>query len=44
VARFFPIEAACSRFVSAILMEISEEWQTAGKRHIVFDDENAISG
>jgi len=44
VARLFPNEAACSRLVSAILMEISEDWQTADKRYVVFDDENAIRG
>ena len=44
VARLFPNEAACSRLVSAILMEISEDWQTAGKRYVVFDEENAIRG
>ena len=44
VARLFPNEAACLRLVSAILMEISEDWQTADKRYVVFDDENAIRG
>ena len=44
VARLFPNEAACLRLVSAVLMEISEDWQTAGKRYVVFDDENAIRG
>jgi len=44
VARLFPNEAACLRLVSAILMEISEDWQTADKRYVVFDDENAITG
>jgi transposase-like protein len=44
VARLFPNEAACLRLVSAVLMEISEDWQTADKRYVVFDDENAISG
>ncbi len=44
VARLFPNEAACTRLVSAILMEISEDWQTADKRYVVFEDENAISG
>lgn len=28
VARLFPNEASCLRLVSAVLMEISEEWQT----------------
>ena len=40
VARLFPNDAACLRLVSAVLMEISEDWQTADKRYVVFDDEN----
>ena len=28
VARLFPNEASCLRLVSAVLMEISEEWET----------------
>jgi putative transposase len=43
VARLFPNEAACLRLVSAVLMEISEEWQTADNRYVVFDD-GAIRG
>jgi transposase-like protein len=42
VARLFPNEASCLRLVSAILMEISDDWQTADKRYVVF--ENAIEG
>ena len=38
VARLFPNEAACLRLVSAVLIEISEDWQTADKRYVVFDD------
>jgi len=34
----FPIEAACLRFVSAVLMEISEEWGS-GKVIFTMDDE-----
>jgi hypothetical protein len=30
--------------VSAILMEISEDWQSAGKRYVVFNKEPAIEG
>jgi hypothetical protein len=30
--------------VSAILMEISEDWQSAGKRYVVFNKESAIEG
>lgn len=36
VARIFPNEASCLRLVSAILMEISEEWET-GKVYLAFD-------
>ena len=35
VARLFPNEASCLRLVSAILMEISEEWET-GKAYLTF--------
>jgi putative transposase len=35
VARMFPSEASCLRLVSAILMEISEEWET-GKAYLTF--------
>ena len=42
VARLFPNDAACLRLVSAVLMEISEDWQTADKRYVVFNDEDAI--
>lgn len=42
VARLFPNEASCLRLVSAILMEISDDWQTADKRYVVFED--AIEG
>lgn len=42
VARLFPNEASCLRLVSAILMEISDDWQTADKRYVVF--EAAIEG
>lgn len=44
VARLFPNEAACLRLVSAILMEISEDWQSAGKRYVVFNKKCAIEG
>ncbi len=44
VARLFPNEAACLRLVSAILMEISEDWQSADKRYVVFEDERAVEG
>ena len=37
VCRHFPNEASCLRLVSAVLMEISEEWQT-GKAYLTFDD------
>ena len=37
VARLFPNEASCLRLVSAILMEISDEWET-GKAYLTFED------
>ena len=37
VVRIFPNEASCLRLVSAILMEISEEWET-GKVYLTLDD------
>lgn len=37
VARHFPNEASCLRLVSAILMEISDEWET-GKAYLTFND------
>lgn len=37
VASLFPNEASCLRLVSAVLMEISDEWQT-GKAYLTFDD------
>jgi transposase-like protein len=44
VARLFPNEAACLRLVSAVLMEISEDWQTAERRYVVFNEDQAIEG
>lgn len=38
VARLFPNEASCLRLVTAVVMEISEEWQT-GKRYLSFSAE-----
>lgn len=38
VARLFPNEASCLRLVTAIVMEIAEDWQTADKRYITFTD------
>jgi transposase-like protein len=40
VAGLFPNEASLLRLVSAVLMELSEEWQT-GKRYLNMDVENA---
>ncbi len=37
VATLFPNEASCLRLVSAVLMEISDEWQT-GKAYLTFND------
>ena len=36
VVTIFPNEASCLRLVSAILMEISEDWET-GKTYLTFD-------
>ena len=41
VARLFPNEAALLRLVSAIEMEISEDW-IAGKRYLNIEAENEI--
>ena len=38
VARLFPNEASCLRLVSAVLMEISEEWET-GKVYLSLTDD-----
>lgn len=38
VARLFPNEASCLRLVTAIVMEIAEDWQTADKRYLTFGD------
>lgn len=38
VARLFPNEASCLRLVTAIVMEIAEDWQTADKRYLTFAD------
>ncbi len=38
VARLFPNEASCLRLVSAVLIEIAEDWQTADKRYLSFED------
>ena len=35
VATLFPSEASCLRLVSAVLMEISDEWE-AGKAYLTF--------
>lgn len=38
VARLFPSEASCLRLVTAVVMEIAEDWQTADKRYLTFSD------
>ena len=38
VARLFPNEASCLRLVTAVVMEISEEWVT-GKRYLTLNDD-----
>jgi transposase-like protein len=35
VVTIFPNEASCLRLLSAILMEVSEEWETDQKRYLV---------
>lgn len=37
VARLFPNEASCLRLVTALVMEISDDWQT-GKAYLIFSD------
>ena len=44
VARLFPNEASCLRLVSAVLMEIAEDWQTAEKRYVTFEKKTADEG
>ena len=39
VASLFPNEASCLRLVTAVIMEISEDWQT-GKRYIKWESDN----
>ncbi|NIP69917.1 MAG: IS256 family transposase [Planctomycetales bacterium] len=41
VVRIFPNEASCLRLVSALLMEISEEWET-GRRYLTFEGAQEI--
>jgi transposase-like protein len=38
VARLFPNETSCLRLVSAVLIEISDDWET-GKAYLTFTDE-----
>lgn len=38
VARLFPNEASCLRLVTAVVMEIADDWQTADKRYLVFGE------
>lgn len=36
-------EGSCLRLVSAVLMDIAEDWQTAEKRYVTFsNDESAL--
>ena len=44
VARLFPNEASWLRLVTTIVMEIAEDWQTADKRYLTFNEELAIEG
>ncbi len=36
VARLFPNEASCLRLITAVVMEISEDWET-GRAYLTFD-------
>ena len=38
VARLFPNEASCLRLMTAVVMEIAEDWQTSDKRYLTFND------
>jgi transposase-like protein len=38
VATLFPNEASCLRLVTAVVMEISEEWQT-GRRYLNMNED-----
>jgi transposase-like protein len=40
VASLFPSQASCLRLVSAVLMEISDAWET-GRAYLTFEKENA---
>ncbi len=40
MASLFPSEASCLRLVSAVLMEICDEWET-GRAYLTFEKENA---
>ena len=42
VVRVFPNEASCLRLVTALVMEISEEWET-GRAYLTFTDSNESS-
>ena len=37
VARMFPNEASCLRLVTAVVMEISDEWET-GKTYLTYTE------
>ncbi len=39
VATLFPNEKSCERLITAVLMEMSDEWETA-KRYIKFEDDD----
>lgn len=41
VASIFPNEASCERLVSALLMEISDDWQS-GKAYLTFTEEQTV--
>jgi putative transposase len=43
VVTIFPNEASCLRMVSALLMEVDEDWQM-GKRHLTFPGSEDLAG
>jgi transposase-like protein len=38
VATLFPNEASLLRLVTAVLVELSEEWETSNMRYLVFEN------
>ena len=38
VTKLFPNEASLLRLVTAVLVELSEEWETSNMRYLVFEN------